>query len=159
MSGLSCFIIVLFLFGTLAYHRASLIVWGISFALLSVFFTKFNGFSVSAILTALFFLLVLLPLSIKPLRKKWFTQHLLRFYQQVMPAMSRTEKEAIKAGTVTWEGDLFRGDPDWNKLIALPSAKLTQEEQAFIDGPVETLCKMLNDWDITHNRADLPTEV
>jgi acyl-CoA dehydrogenase len=76
-----------------------------------------------------------------------------------MPMMSKTEREAISAGTVTWEGDLFRGNPDWKKMMNLPAAKLTEEELAFMDGPVETLCGMINDWDITHNRADLPPEM
>jgi hypothetical protein len=54
-----------------------------------------------------------------------------------MPPMSRTEKEAIDAGTTWWEGDLFRGTPDWQKLHNYPQPRLTAEEQAFIDGPVK----------------------
>ena len=73
-----------------------------------------------------------------------------------MPTMSSTEREAISAGTITWEGDLFSGKPNWKKLLDLPYAKLTAEEQAFLAGPTEELCRMINDWDITHNRADLP---
>ena len=68
-------------------------------------------------------------------------------------------REAIDAGTITWEGDLFRGNPNWEKLLALPISRLSAEEQAFLDGPVETLCRMINDWDITHNRLDLSPEV
>lgn len=56
--------------------------------------------------------------------------------------MSRTEREAISAGTVTWEGDLFRGNPNWDTLLAHEPAKLTAEEEAFINGPVEKLCAM-----------------
>jgi acyl-CoA dehydrogenase len=77
----------------------------------------------------------------------------------MMPAMSRTEREAIAAGTVTWEGDLFRGNPNWKKLLRIPAPKLTLEEEAFISGPLETLCSMIRDWEITHNRADLPPEM
>jgi acyl-CoA dehydrogenase len=76
-----------------------------------------------------------------------------------MPTMSRTEREALAAGTVTWEGDLFRGAPNWKKMLKFPKPHLTAEEQAFIDGPVATLCGMINDWDITHNRADMPPEI
>lgn len=97
--------------------------------------------------------------SINSWRNRKITQPLLNIYRNVMPTMSRTEREAISAGTVTWEGDLFSGKPDWNKLLKMPGPKLSAEEQAFMDGPVETLCGMIHDWDITHNRADLPPEV
>ena len=76
-----------------------------------------------------------------------------------MPPMSTTEKEAIDAGTTWWEGDLFRGAPDWNKLHSYPKPRLTEEEQAFIDGPVEEACRMANDFQITHELADLPPEL
>jgi acyl-CoA dehydrogenase len=76
-----------------------------------------------------------------------------------MPPMSRTEKEAIDAGTTWWEGDLFRGNPDWQKLHNYPQPRLTAEEQAFIDGPVEEACRMANDFAITHEMADLPPEL
>lgn len=97
--------------------------------------------------------------SIKEWRYRYISQPLLRFYRNAMPVMSRTEREAIAAGTVTWEGDLFSGKPDWHKLLQMPNPTLSVEEQAFIDGPVETLCGMIRDWDITHNRADLPPEM
>ena len=73
--------------------------------------------------------------------------------------MSQTEKEAIDAGTVWWDADLFSGKPDWNKLLATPAPRLSAEEQAFLDGPVEELCAMCNDWEITHERLDLPPHV
>ena len=69
------------------------------------------------------------------------------------------EQEALDAGTVWWDGELFGGHPDWNKLLAYPKPQLSDEEQAFLDNEVEQLCAMLDDWDITHNRADLPPEV
>ena len=77
----------------------------------------------------------------------------------MLPPMSDTEREALEAGTVWWDGELFTGGPDWNKLLSAKAPKLTAEEQAFIDGPCEELCRMLDDWDITHRRADLPPEV
>lgn len=159
MSGLAWFVVFLLVFGVLAYHRAALIIWTISFALLLVFGFSFNGFTTATVVLTLLFLALFIPLNVKPLRQKFLTRRLLAFYRKVMPAMSRTEREAIKAGTITWEGDLFRGNPDWDKLLKLPAARLTAEEQAFMDGPVEALCKMSNDWDITHHRLDLPPEV
>lgn len=68
-------------------------------------------------------------------------------------------KEAIDAGTTWWEGDLFRGNPDWQKLHNYPQPRLTAEEQAFIDGPVEEACRMANDFEITHEMADLPPQL
>ena len=77
----------------------------------------------------------------------------------MMPPMSRTEKEAIDAGTTWWEGDLFQGKPDWKKLHNYPQPRLTAEEQAFLDGPVEEACRMANSFQITHELADLPPEL
>jgi acyl-CoA dehydrogenase len=151
-------IIFLLSFFTLAYHRASLLVFTLSFALLLGIATKFNGLTVALVLMWLIWL-CFLPFNVKKWRRKLVSERLFRFYQNVMPTMSRTEREAISAGTVTWEGDLFRGNPNWQKLLAHAPAKLTHEEQAFLDGPVETLCNMLCDWDITHTRLDLPPEV
>src|SRR5438128_10408634 len=73
--------------------------------------------------------------------------------------MSQTEKEAIDAGTVWWDGDLFSGRPDFDKLLAVPEPRLSAEEQAFLDGPVEELCAMCDDWEITHELQDLPAHV
>src|SRR5690606_19893581 len=77
----------------------------------------------------------------------------------MLPSMSRTEQEALEAGNVWWEGELFSGAPTWSKLRSLPPPRLTDEEQAFLDGPTETLCRMLDDWQITHELADMPRAV
>lgn len=152
-------LIFLFAFTILAYNRAALNIWTIAFALLLVFKTATVGFTSGVIVCWVFYLLIFVPISIIPLRRQLITRPVLNFFREVTPTMSRTEKEAIAAGTVTWEADLFRGNPDWNKLINLPSAKLSAEEQAFLDGPVNTLCSMLDDWNITHNLGDMPPEV
>jgi len=153
------FMLFLALICVLAYQRASLIIWSICFTLLLIFATRFHSLTLCLLFCWLFFLIFFIPLNIKPLRRRLISQRLLNFYLAVMPTMSRTEREAISAGTVTWEGDLFRGNPDWDKLLSHAPARLTEEEQAFLDGPVETLCAMLNDWDITHHRLDLPPDV
>ncbi|TAK72334.1 MAG: acyl-CoA dehydrogenase [Gammaproteobacteria bacterium] len=158
MIGFIWLVTFLLVFGTLAYQRASLVIWTISFALLLAFATKLHGFTVSVSLSWMVYLTLALLLNITPWRRR-LSQPLFKFYCKVMPSMSHTERDAIASGTVTWEGDLFRGNPDWQKLLSLPTPMLTAEEQAFLDGPVETLCRMLSDWDITHNRADLPPEV
>ena len=93
------------------------------------------------------------------LRREKITQPLLAIYRQMLPTMSDTEREALEAGNVWWDGELFSGMPDWDRLMSFPAPALSDEEQAFIDGPCEQLCKMLDDWDICHNRADMPREV
>ena len=75
-----------------------------------------------------------------------------------MPSLSETERDAIEAGDVWWDAELFTGDPDWDQLLATPPARLNAEEQAFLDGPVDELCAMLDDWKITWELGDMPPE-
>src|SRR5690606_30622079 len=110
---------------------------------------------VAIVLTALVAIPLLLPFVRKPL----ITAPLLNFYRRMLPPLSQTERFALEAGSVGFEGELFSGAPDWNQLMSQPRPQLTDEEQAFLDGPVEELCRMTNDWEITHVRADLPPEM
>ena len=98
-------------------------------------------------------------LNVGPVRMRFVTRPFLKVYRRMLPTMSDTEREALEAGTVWWDGELFTGRPDWQKLLAAKAPQLTAEEQAFLDGPCEELCRMLDDWDITHRRADLPPQV
>src|SRR4051812_27770071 len=95
-------------------------------------------------------------LNPSPLRRASVSAFMLAFFRRALPHVSQTEQEALDAGTVWWDGDLFSGDPDWNKLLAYPKPTLSAEEKAFVDGPVEELCAMLDDWQITHELNDLP---
>jgi acyl-CoA dehydrogenase len=72
--------------------------------------------------------------------------------------MSATERDAIEAGTVWWDAELFSGKPDWKRLFDLPAPRLTPEEQAFLDNEVEQLCAMVSDWDTSVKTQDLPPE-
>lgn len=92
-------------------------------------------------------------------RIRWITEPLLKLFKNVSPRMSQTEREAIDAGSVWWDGELFSGKPQWKKIRRLTLPGLSEEEQAFLDGPVDELCQMLDDWHITHERHDLPEEV
>ena len=94
--------------------------------------------------------------NIPKLRRKYFSDRALAVYKKILPPMSQTEQEAIDAGTVWWDGDLFSGKPDWQKLLNLPRPKLSAEEQAFLDGPVEDLCRIVDDWEASHVHQDLP---
>ena len=93
---------------------------------------------------------------LSPVRAGAITKPIFGLYKKVLPQISQTEQEALDAGSIWWDADLFTGKPDWNKLLAYPQVKLTAEEQAFLDGPVEEACAMANDWEITHERHDLP---
>ncbi len=93
------------------------------------------------------------------LRMHYITGPLFKLFRQALPRMSTTEKEALQAGSVWWDGDLFSGAPDWDKLIAIELATLSAEEQAFLDGPVEELCTLIDDWAITQKDKDLPVAV
>lgn len=110
-------------------------------------------FALAAILAA-----VTAVLGIGPLRRLAVTRWLLAWYRGQLPAMSQTEQEAIDAGTVWWDGELFSGRPDWRKLLAAPTAKLRAEEQAFLDHETEQLCAMVSDWETTQVYQDLPPQ-
>jgi acyl-CoA dehydrogenase len=92
-------------------------------------------------------------------RREQVTRRLIDVYRRMLPSMSRTEQEALEAGGIWWDGELFSGMPDWRKLLNLPAPRLTPEEQAFLDGPTEELCRQLDDWQITHELLDMPPEI
>lgn len=98
-------------------------------------------------------------MGLRSFRRDYLTRPIFRWASTAMPAISETEREAIDAGTVWWDGALFSGNPDWNALLAMPAAKLTQREQAFMDGPVRQLCAMIDDWKIAWQDYDLAPEV
>src|SRR3546814_7080577 len=91
-------------------------------------------------------------------RRQWLTEPLYRMAREAMPSLSLTEQQAIEAGDVWWDAQLFSGRPDWRALLEVPPVALSEDEQAFIDGPVAQLCHMLNDWEITWHDADLPAQ-
>ncbi len=107
----------------------------------------------------LLFAVVAVVLNVPGIRQKLLSGPLLARVRKVLPPISDTEREAIEAGTVWWEADLFRGNPDWSKLQGFAKPELTQEEQEYLDGPVEELCEMLDDWEITHELNDMPESV
>jgi len=146
----------LLLMGGLAYFRASLVAFSLVLTGLLVAYSFVSPFSQ---LFWLAYLLIIGGLNFKALRQQLISKPLFKIFKKIMPEMSRTEKEAIDAGTTWWEGELFRGAPDWKKLHSYPAPRLSPEEQAFLDGPVEQVCAMTRDWEITHELADLPEEI
>ena len=97
-------------------------------------------------------------LVLPPLRRALITGPVFGLYRRMLPAMSQTEREALAAGTVWWEGQLYRGKPDWTTLLAYPAPKLSTEEQAFLDNEVDELCRIANDWETTQVHHDLSPE-
>jgi len=104
-----------------------------------------------------FLLAFMLSFGAPPIRCRLVTPILLRAAAPLLPRMSETEQVALEAGTVWFDGDLFSGDPDWERWLQEPPYRLTEEEQAFLDGPVEELCAMVSDWE-TVEHTDLPSE-
>lgn len=97
--------------------------------------------------------------AVKPLRRLLISNRLFSIYRKAMPRLSTTEREALEAGTVWWDAELFSGKPRWRRLLRQPAPSLTEAEQKFIDGPVEELCLMLDDWEISDKLHDLPVSV
>ena len=145
--------------GVLSYRRVSLLFSTLIIGLLLAAYTYFSDAILLWNLLLWVLFAALLLLNVKVLRRPYLTRPMLNFYRKLVPSMSDTEREALEAGTVWWEGELFTGLPNWEMLEKLPAATLTREEQAFVDGPTEELCRMLDDWHITHERGDLPPEV
>ena len=133
--------------------------WTLAAGLLLWYLSVAAGFSALATTIVLIvFAIGAAVFNIPWLRRKLVTDRILAVYRRIVPDMSQTEKEAIDAGTVWWDADLFSGKPDWEKLLRIPPPRVSAEEQAFLDGPVEALCAMCDDWEITHERQDLPPE-
>ena len=146
----------------LAYRRLSLLAFTVTFTVLLAAYTLLGAQGAPAgvwkgFLWALLGLLWLL--NLRPARKALLTRPFMKAYLKLLPKMSQTEREALEAGTVWWDGELFTGAPKWSKLLSAKPPKLSAEEQAFIDGPCEELCGMLDDWHITHELGDLPPRV
>lgn len=140
----------------LYFHRASLTVWTIGmgvFLFLCSFFSGFHPFfhTLFWIIYASLFIF----LNVKPLRRQFFSLPVYRLYQKIMPRLSKTEQEALNAGSVGWEGEVFSGKPDWNRLRQIPISTLNDEERAFLEGPTEKFCEMVNSWEMYHT-MDIP---
>ncbi|GAB3104226.1 acyl-CoA dehydrogenase [Lysobacter terrae] len=142
-----------------AYHRLRLVIWVAATATALIACLLLGANITSTIIATLLAALVAVPLLVPQIRLPFITKPLLGFYTKILPPLSETERVALEAGTVGWEGQLFSGKPDWDVLFDQPKPELRADEQAFIDGPVEEVCRMTNDWQITHVNADLTPEI
>jgi len=142
----------------LACYRAGLWLWTVA-ALALLWWLIPPGGAVTSLSVWGLAITIALVLNLPPLRRAILARPLLVLFKQMLPPLSDTEREALEAGTVGWDGELFSGNPDWHKLLSLPAPRLAPAEQAFLDGPVEELCRMLDDWRIVALERDLPPEV
>jgi acyl-CoA dehydrogenase len=153
-------LLIFILCGILANFRAGLWLWSAMLILITIGLYNLAPpvGDLTFVVVAVAALLITL-LSIVPLRRATVTPLLFALFKRMLPPLSATEREALEAGSVGWDGELFSGDPQWKKLLALPAPALTLAEQAFLDGPVEQLCALLDDWQIIEYDKDLPPAV
>ncbi|MFP6869026.1 MAG: acyl-CoA dehydrogenase [Nitrospinota bacterium] len=151
-------ILALLLFVTLLY--AGHVYWGfVSATTLSLASWFSSGFASQEMYVVAFVAAAIaLVLGVPAFRRNLISGHILRLMERILPRMGDTERIALEAGTVWWDGEIFSGRPNWKKLFDFEVQPLSERERAFIEGPVETLCGMLDDWQIAQDR-DLPKEV
>ncbi|WP_199243884.1 acyl-CoA dehydrogenase [Bacterioplanes sanyensis] len=141
----------------LAYKRSNLKTAAVAMAAFTLLSFLLGAAGLIKVL-AIAFAAVFAVLSRDQFRANTVTRPIFAIYKKLLPQMSDTEKTALEAGTVWWDGELFAGKPDWHKLINHPNPTLAPEEQAFLDNQVETLCSMVDEWEISEN-GDMSKEV
>lgn len=153
-------LLALIVFWALTYFRARLWICSLV-ALLWVGLAVLTRPDVSGLgwLLLLVVVILLAGLNLPALRQSLLTRPLFALFKKMLPPLSETEREALESGTVGWDGELFSGNPNWQSLLDQPKPTLSAAEQAFLDGPVEELCRMLDDWQIIEHDRDLPPEV
>ena len=142
-----------------AFYGTTLLMWTIAMAAGIVVLGATGTVPlVSLAVIAVIFAVIAVPLNFVPWRQQFISAPFLKQFRRMLPEISETEQVALDAGTVGWEGELFAGKPDWTILKKQPYLELTLEEQQFLDGPVEELCRMTDSWEITHVDTDLNPE-
>ncbi len=153
-------LISLAVFAVMAYHKMPIWLWAAVALMLGMVGLLVNqqagGFGV---VMALLPAAILTVFSVPVLRRALLTTHIFGAVKKILPAISSTEQEALDAGTVGWDADLFSGRPKWNNLLDIRKLTLTVEEQAFFDNETNEVCAMIDDWDVRHNRMDMSPEV
>ncbi len=152
-------IIIFMVIGALAYARVSLFIWTVVIAAFLTANTYYSGaYGIMSVEWIIFIVLAGL-LNISFLRRTFIATPIFNIYKKIMPSMSDTEKQALEAGDVWWDGELFSGKPNWKKLYRYPEARLTAEEQSFLEGPVQQLCDRVNDYQIAIVDKKIPDEI
>ena len=152
-------IVVIAVLLLLAFFRASIWSWLIAISVIVPVVAIESRISDDALQTVYIALTIfVLVLGVPFLRRLLVSSFVLKIFRKILPQVSQTEQEALDAGTVWWDGELFSGRPRWTKLLAMPKTGISAEERAFLDNEVEQLCAMIDDWDVTHTRQDLSPE-
>ncbi len=146
---------VIVLVGILAAKRASLSLWSSILSIILMAYTIRFGFGGGMLGVWLLWGFLLALVQVPLLRRNLITAPIFKILSQALPRMSQTEKEALEAGEVWIEKDLFAGEPDWKVLLEEPLVSLTSEESDFLNNEVETFCALLDDWQISHEALDL----
>lgn len=117
------------------------------------------GFGVHWIIGLVIWAVVLYAVAIVRFEslRQWIAGQLYKRASKSIPTLSQTEEEALNAGEPWLERSLFLGEPDWNAMDQVKT-ELTKEEQAFLDNETNTLCAMIDDWEVTKS-GDLPKPV
>ncbi|NPT38608.1 acyl-CoA dehydrogenase [Paraburkholderia xenovorans] len=151
------FILVLVIAALALVYVQARAAWWLAFMIVWVAAAHVSGAAgpVATTLLAIVFVLPALVLALKPLRRAWLARPVLDIFRKILPEMSPTERDAIEAGTVWWDAELFSGRPHWDKLLGYGPATLSAEEQSFLDVECEQLCDLANDWDTTMIWQDL----
>ena len=166
MAGFFILLLILAVGLALAAHRAPLWLWAAAGAVIlaAVQFGITGGQHGTSSLGLLGWLawipvIVLGVLSIPAVKRSLVIEPAFRMVKGILPKVSDTEQQALDAGTVGFDAELFSGQPDWNKLRAVPAIHLTEEERAFLDGPTEELCAMIDDWKIRFRDKEISPEI
>jgi acyl-CoA dehydrogenase len=144
----------------LGFFRTPAKIWTAIIAIILILFSALSVFPLTLlvifwtlfIITAAFF-------NFSSIRFATLMPWIIKRFRRLLPPISKSEQAVLDAGDVWWEGDLFCGTPDWQKLCDMPKPELSKEEQAFLDNQVETLCAMLDEWKMVYEDRQIPTEV
>ena len=150
----------------LAMWRAPIWVWALGVALATLVWQTPLAHGAGYVPSSTFLrVLAWLPalllgaLSIPALRRSLLVEPAFRAVKKILPKVSDTEQQALDAGTVGFDAELFSGTPDWAKLRSVPPIILSPEEQAFLDGPTDELCRMISDWQVRHAEREIPEPI
>ncbi len=150
----------------LAMHRSQLLTWALFVG--AVTFVWQSGllwgqfhFPLHGFFSFLLWLptIILGLLSAPRIRRNFLIKPAYELVRKILPKVSETEQQALDAGTIGFDAQLFAGSPDWDKLRAIPKVELTPEEQVFLDGPTEQLCAMIDDWQVRFQEKEIPADI
>jgi len=148
----------------LALWRAPVWAWAAFVAVMTLLiqtglaFGPMGGFTFTKLLGWLP-AIALAVLAYRPVRQTVVTRPAYKLVKKILPPVSATEREALEAGTLGFDTELFGGEPNWEKLRAVKPMSLTEDERNFLDGPTDELCRMLDDWDIRENHREIPENI